>query len=307
MPILYTSLLAVFLVIAAGWGLKARGMIVDAQWVGFERVTYYVLFPAVLISTISMAKLGDLPFLAVAATLVTCILVVTGLLLLLRPLLLRAGIDGPAFTSVFQGAARWNSFVALALAGSLYGQNGIALMAIVVATLIPLLNVLSVLILSRYATGPQLSLTATLKALIRNPFIWSCLLGIVLNPVSHLIPAAIVSAVDITGRAALPAGLLVTGSGLDLRSLARPRLPHAVATGLKLAFIPLLAILLGSALGLAGTPMAIIVIASAVPTATGSYILARQMGGDAPLMAEITTLQTFLALLTLPLFMALAK
>jgi malonate transporter and related proteins len=307
MPMIYTSLIAVFLVIAAGWGLKARAIVTDLQWAGFERVTYYVLFPAVLISTISMAKLGDVPFFAVATTLVTCILLVTALLLLLRPLLLRLGIDGPAFTSVFQGSARWNSFVALALAGSLYGQTGIALMAIVVATLIPLLNVLSVLILSRYAAGPQLSLPATLKALIRNPFIWSCLLGIALNPVSHLIPAAVVSALDIAGRAALAAGLLVTGSGLDLKSLARPRLPHALASGLKLAVIPFLAITMGSVLGLTGTPMAIIVIAAAAPTATGAYILARQMGGDAPLMAEITTLQTLLALFTLPLCMAFAQ
>jgi malonate transporter and related proteins len=307
MPVIYTSLIAVFLVIAAGWGLKARDIITDVQWAGFERVTYYVLFPAVLVSTISMAKLGDVPFLAVATTLVTCILSVTALLLFMRPWLLRAGIDGPAFTSVFQGSARWNSFVALALAGSLHGQTGIALMAIVVATLIPLLNVLSVLVLSHYAAGPRLSLPATLKALIRNPFIWSSLLGIALNPVSHLLPAALVSALDIAGRAALAAGLLVTGSGLDLKSLARPRLPHALASMLKLVVIPFLAITMGAAMGLTGTPMAIIVIAAAAPTATGAYILARQMGGDAPLMAEITTLQTMLALFTLPLCMALAK
>jgi hypothetical protein len=42
------------------------------------------------------------------------------------------------------------------------------------------------------------------------------------------------------------------------------------------------------------------VIAAAVPTATAAYFLARDMGGDAPLMAEITTLQTVLALATLP-------
>jgi predicted permease len=40
-----------------------------------------------------------------------------------------------------------------------------------------------------------------------------------------------------------------------------------------------------------------------VPTAAASYILARQMGGDAPLMAEIATLQTVLAMLTMPLIL----
>jgi malonate transporter and related proteins len=45
----------------------------------------------------------------------------------------------------------------------------------------------------------------------------------------------------------------------------------------------------------------IVVIASAVPTATAAYILSRQMGGNAPLMAEIITAQTLLAMVTLPL------
>ena len=305
MPMLFNSLIAVFLVIAAGWGLKARGIVTDQHWAGFERVTYLALFPAVLIHTISMVRLASVPFLAVGATLVCCIFIVTGLLLALRPLLLTAGIDGPAFTSVFQGSARWNSFVGLALAGSLYGQEGVALIAIAIATMIPLLNVLSVLVLSRYAAGQTLDLAATLRALIANPFIWSTLVGVCLNPVSHLLPAALVSALDIAGKAALAGGLLVTGSGLDLKRLARPHLAHALATGLKLVAMPVLAISIGGLLGLAGTPIAVVTVAAAVPTATGSYILARQMGGDAPLMAEITTLQTLLALLTLPLFMAL--
>ena len=47
------------------------------------------------------------------------------------------------------------------------------------------------------------------------------------------------------------------------------------------------------------------VLCTAVPTASGSYMLARQMGGVRPLMAEILTVQTLLAMLTLPLALAL--
>jgi predicted permease len=39
----------------------------------------------------------------------------------------------------------------------------------------------------------------------------------------------------------------------------------------------------------------------AVPTAASGYTLARAMGGDAPLMATIITVQTALAFITLPL------
>jgi hypothetical protein len=304
-PVVVNSLLSVFLLIAVGWALKATRVIDDSHWVGFERVTYQVLFPAVVIATLSTARLSTVPFAAVGLTLVACIAIVTGLLLAARPALAAAGIDGPAFTSVFQGAARWNTFVALALAGSLFSTRGIALMAVAIAAMIPLLNTLSVLILGRFASGGGLTAADTARTLIRNPFIWSSLLGLALNPVSDLIPVPIGAALDITGRAALAAGLLVVGAGLDLRQLARPRLAHAIATMLKLGLMPLLALLIGRMAGLGGMELAVTIIAAAVPTATGSYILARQMGGDAPLMAEITTLETLLALFTLPLWLAI--
>ena len=44
-------------------------------------------------------------------------------------------------------------------------------------------------------------------------------------------------------------------------------------------------------------------ICGSVPGASSSYILARQLGGDAPLMANITTAQTLAAMLTMPLIL----
>ena len=47
-------------------------------------------------------------------------------------------------------------------------------------------------------------------------------------------------------------------------------------------------------------------LCSAVPTSASAYVLARQMGGDAPLLAQIITLQTILAAITMPVAIALA-
>ena len=113
------SLIAVFLVIATGWFLKERGVVSPAHWVGVERLTYQVLFPAVVIHTLAMADLRSMPVLGMGSSLVLAILSVAALLLLARPLLARAGVDGPAFTSIFQGSVRWNTFVGLALAAGL--------------------------------------------------------------------------------------------------------------------------------------------------------------------------------------------
>jgi hypothetical protein len=301
MTAMINSLVAVFLVIATGWGLKAAGMVSVAHWGGVERLTYQVLFPAVVVHTLATADLSRLPVLAMGASLILAILIVAGLLLLARPLLARLGIGGPAFTSIFQGSVRWNTFVALALAAGLLGRDGATMMAIAIAAMIPLLNIMCVLVLARFASGRPMGPAETLRSIALNPFIWSSALGLLLNQLQFMLPVALATYADILGQAALGVGLLVVGAGLDLRRLARPRLAHALAITVKLVLMPLIAWTLARQFGLTGPALAMTVVASAVPTATAAYFLARDLGGDAPLMAEITTMQTLLAMVTLPI------
>jgi predicted permease len=73
----------------------------------------------------------------------------------------------------------------------------------------------------------------------------------------------------------------------------------------KLVLMPLLAIALALWFGLSGTNLVIVAVCSAVPTSPSAYVMARQMGGDAPLLAQIITLQTILAAITMPIAIAL--
>jgi len=61
----------------------------------------------------------------------------------------------------------------------------------------------------------------------------------------------------------------------------------------------------GALFGLTGTSLAVVTACSAVPTSSSAYVLARQMNGDAPLLAQIITLQTILAAVTMPIAIAL--
>lgn len=296
----FSTLLPVFLVMALGWLLRVTSVVRDEHWPGLEHVTYAVFFPAFIIDTLARADLTSVPVLGVGGALIGAILVLAATLLGARRLLGRAiGLDGPSFTSLFQGATRWNTFVALAVAGNLHGQAGVALMAVAVAAMVPLLNVLAVVVLVRHAAGRPQTAAQVLLTLLRNPFIWSCAIGVALNLLPPL-PKVIASAVEITGKPSLAVGLMVVGAGLDLRSLARPRPVHLVAVGLKLLALPLIAVLIARALGVAGQDLSLTLAAAAMPTASSAYVLARQMGGNAPLMAEIITLQTLFALVTIP-------
>jgi len=299
------SLIPVIVMIAVGALLRLMRFLDEDEWIGFEKVSYHVFFPALVTETLARADLSGVPILGTAGALVTSILVVAACLMLCRPMLERAGVDGPAFTSIFQGSTRWNTFVALALATSLGGARGVTMSALCIALMIPLLNFLAVSVLTRYAAGKPQSLRGFVRTLLANPFVWSSAIGLALNLSGDPVPAPVMDGVMLLGKAALPCGLLLVGAGLEMTHLRRPGIALGVAVVIRLFLMPLLASTLAKASGLAGVDLLVVVIATAVPTANATYVLARRMGGDAPLMAAIVTVQTLLSVITLPLMIAL--
>ena len=305
MAIVMAALLPVFLLIVLGFVLKRSLMRLETQWHGLERLTYYVLFPALLIQTLVRADLSSVPVAGVGGALLLSALVMSLLCLGLRPLLSRLAIDGPAFTSIFQGATRWQTYVALAVSGNLYGEIGLALASVAMVAIIPLVNVFSVAVLAHYASPEKQSVRAIAMTVVRNPLIWACAIGLAINVTQVPLPRLWHEVADALGRSSLGIGLLVTGAGLHLEGMFRPSLAAGVAVFLKLILMPMLAIALALWFGLSGSNLAIVAACSAVPASSSAYVLARQMGGDAPLLAQIITLQTILAAITMPIAIAL--
>ena len=306
MPVVVGALLPVFLLIVLGFILKRSLMRLDTQWHGLERLTYYVLFPMLLVQTLVRADLSQVPVAGVGGALMLSALAMALLCLAIRPQLSRFAIDGPAFTSLFQGAIRWQTYVALAVSANLFGDTGLALASVAMVAIIPLVNVLSVAVLARYAAPERPSAREILMTVVRNPLIWACTVGLVLNVLHAPLPKLWHEVADSLGRSSLAIGLLVTGAGLQLEGLFRPRSAAAIGVVLKLILMPALAIGLALAFRLDGPDLAIVAVCSAVPCSSSAYVLAREMGGDAPLLAQIITLQTMLAAITMPVVIALA-
>lgn len=298
------ALLPVLLVIVVGWAAANIPIMPREQWAGLETLMYYILFPSLLIVSLVSTDLGALPFTTLGLALVLMILTMAAICLALRPILAaRFGVDGPAFTSIFQGATRWNTTVAIVIAGYLYGPEGVALMSVAIVAMIPLLNVLSVSVLSWYASATPPSPKRIALELVRNPLILSCAAGIALNLGNVPLPEGVTAALRLMGNAGLAAGVLAVGAGLNLSSLRRPGIRLGTGTLLRLFLMPLLAAGYAALLGVDGTARGIAVLAAAVPTASAAYVLARKMGGDGKLMAEIVTMQTVFAIATLPFFL----
>jgi len=296
-----TALWPLFALLAIGYLARRFDFPGAAFWPPAERATYYVLFPSLLVSRLSRAELGGAQTLQMVSAVLVLLLIATLLLLLLRPVLRLANAQ---FTSLYQGSLRFNTYVALAASAALIPAGGVALAAVVTAVMIPTLNLLCVLVFAWFgAVRP--TPRGVLRTLVTNPLILACLLGILLNVSGLGLPAAARPVLDLLGGMALPLGLLAVGAAIDLRLLRGSGRAVFIAIVVKLLLFPLLAVLLARLIGLDLVASQVLLVFAAVPTATASYILARQLGGDAPLMANIITAQTLVSLLTMPLMLKL--
>ncbi|MBS29165.1 MAG: hypothetical protein CL566_09640 [Alphaproteobacteria bacterium] len=302
----FLALVPIFLLIAAGWAMRAILIRDDAMWRPIERLAYYLLIPALVIHDLSVADLGSLPFWRMVVALLGAILIVAGVLVILRPALSRILVEGNAgFTSVFQGSVRANFFIILAAAPTLLPAYGAALVIVAVAFFTVTVNLLSVLVLARWGGSGEANLVSLVKRLLTNPFIAATALGIALNLSRLPVPVVIDTTLVLMAGAGVPLALLTAGSGLRLASLGTHLPGLFIASFARLVATPAIAFGLGSLLGLDAAVLAMLVMFHSQPTSTSSYVLARQMGGDHELMAAILTTHTLVAIVTIPLMLAL--
>lgn len=276
----------------------------DTFWPQMERLIYFVLFPAMLVGTLATADVTQVPVGRLALVLLGAMAFFGLLLWRLRDWLRLAPA---AFTSVFQGAVRFNTYVGVAGAAALHGSLGVTTAAVAVALMVPVVNVMCVASFVGAGTLGSASLGKSVTALIKNPLILACLVGIGLNVLGIGLPGWSEATVGLLGRAALPLGLVAVG--VALRPAALLRIDHGVlaTNSVKLLLMPAFVLILTWILQLDPVSRDVALLFAALPTATSAYILARQLGGDAELMAAIITGQTLLAMLTLPLWLKLVS
>jgi hypothetical protein len=296
------SLLPICLIILTGYGFKHAKFPSPDFWPLADKFTYYVLMPSLLVYKLSLAKIElSHTINLVATTMGTIFLVLLSLMFL--NLFLR--FENRAFTSIVQGGIRFNTYVFLAFVDTAYGDQGLVLAAIVLAFVIPFINVLCISVFAIYTRNGKFSFRSFFKTIVKNPLIGACAIGGLINASGIAMPLFSLKALSIISSAALPIGLLSVGVGLELGHIRHAKKELVVATVSKLLLFPFLAYGVGLLLGLSGTPLSIAVIFGAMPTAVSSYILARELGGDVSLMASIITLQTMACMGTLFLIVPL--
>ena len=301
-----SAIAPIFLIIATGYLLHRTKVADETVWSAVEHICFYLLFPFLIIRTLSRANLGSVPIIDFMIVLVVAILGMAAILILIQAFVWkRYPESGPSFSSIFQGATRFHGFVAIAVIGPLYGDDGVTLAALALAIMVPLLNVISVIVLSVYGrSDSRPEVAAVLTKIATNPLIIACSIGLLFNYFG--IPNIIFDTVDIIGSGGLGLALLAVGAGLKLDQAAQHKMLLTIGVLTRLIGMPTIVIAMSWLVGLEGVARTVAIIAGAVPTASSAYVMARKMGGDAELMSSIVTFQVIVAFFTLPLFVYIA-
>lgn len=304
---IFLSIAPIFLLLVLGYLLRRNGIPSIEFWNLNDRLVYWVLFPALLFNNTSTINLsGDL-----LASFAAAIYAGFGGAVLFALASSRlANLSGPTASSVLQGAARHNSFIALAVAERLIGAEGLALASLVTALLIPVTNITVVTLMVMMIHGggaPRAVIGVVLRDLARNPLLIAVFLGIAANSLGATSIPIVHDMTRILGAAALPIMLLCVGANIRLRAMSSAGLPVALSVIGKLMVFPALILAAAQFVDLSETALLVLIFYGAAPTAASAYTLARQMGGDAPAMATIITLQTALSFITLPLTVLLVQ
>ena len=298
----FAALLPVFIVIMLGFGFRRSGLVGESHWQGVDHVCYFVLFPAIIFKEIAGTDFAGVPVLAMAAAMMMALATMFALLLLFRKHLYAAlAMSGPQYSSLFQGATRWHTFIALAIIPVYFGPGALAIGAVAAAAMIPLLNVVNVAVVSVHGGQTKVDSRKLICDIARNPFVVSSVLGVVWQALGLPLPGVAAQVLDIVGKGALGLALLAVGAGLQFGNAAAARAPIAVAVALKLLAMPLFMAGWLALFGVTGQAAAVVILAGAVPTGSGAYVLARQLGGDAGMVANILTAQLIAAAVTIPM------
>jgi malonate transporter and related proteins len=302
----FLALLPVFIVIAVGFGLRRSGLVAEDHWAALDHLCYYVLFPAIIFKEIAAADFSHIPVWSMAFAMMLGISTMFAFLLIFqRQLIEILKLNGPQFSSLFQGASRWHTFIALAIIPIYFGQSALALGGLSAAAMTPLLNIVNVAVISVHGSGDKMAFRRVFLPIIKNPFVLSSLGGVAWKMLHLPLPGMGVQVLDMIGRGALGLALLAVGAGLRIDEALSTKGPVLVATVLKLLVMPVFMAIWLKVLGVSGEAASVAILCGAVPTGSGAYVLAKQMGGDAPMVATILTLQVMCAAVTIPLVLHL--
>ena len=312
MPILET-LAPVILLIAFGAVLAHIRFLGSAFMADLNKLAFWIALPCLIFRSIAEAQTPDPD-----TGKVIVVLVVASLIGAAVGWLATRWVSAPSETAgtLAQGAFRGNLayvglpvlFYSFANLDPAHREAARATSLLAMASLTAIYNVMAVCVLqgSRHQLDRK-SLALMARSIATNPLIIACLAGIAASMVRLRLPVIIDRPLEALGAIAVPVALLCIGGALAGAQLQGRRAAVFVGALAKVALIPLFVWLGCHLAGISGVDQRIALVFSACPTAAASFVMAREMGGDAVMASGIIAVSTVLSAPALALVLFLAS
>ncbi len=299
-----SALVPVFAIILSGFLISRINLVSAELWPGLEKLTYYFFFPALLVLNLAESNFDWIELRQITQVVLFGLVAISLIVILYSKLIAR---DRSALSSVYQGSIRFNTYIGLACIDALYGDRGLATAALCLAVYVPLVNVASVISLSLHSTNGRNRWVTVFSSTVSNPLVIACFIGISISYTGFRIPDLALESITILSQPALTLGLLAVGAGIHASAMGAQIGQLCAALLNKMLLFPA-AVFAACLLFKTGTELAtILILLSTLPAPPSAYILARQLGGNTALMANIITVQTPVALLSIPFWLDMSE
>jgi predicted permease len=300
-----TTIVPIFVIIILGWLARVYGFIRDEFISPANRLVFYLAIPAMVFRSVSKASLNS-QFdgrVVTLAALSVCIVFCIAWFLARRSSLPRSQ-RGAFIQDSFHGNI---GYIGLAVSFYYLGQEGFVKASILAAFLLILQNLLGVIALQANAPYNSASKNRWKPALkiAGNPIILSALAGILVSLTALPVPLVLGRCLDILSGLALPLALLIIGASLSF-DMVLSKLKAVLSCGfLKLILMPAIGFSLFRLLNVMPEAYLPGIILLASPTATVTYVMAKEMQGDSDFAVAAISLNTLLSAVTYTIWLSI--
>ena len=302
---IFYSVLPIFLIALLGSVIRRKWLTSDEFWRGLEKLSFYVLFPTVLFQYSYKVDLGSSGFLRLAGALIIANLIIAILLVVYQS---RKPYDKVQFTTIFQGATRYNNYVFFGLGAALFGEDGLSIISTISPCLLIVTNITSIMSFIYYipqnegsSFSRKKSLILMIKSIAANPFVIASIVGWFFNYFELILNVGVEKTIRSLADSALAIGIMIVGASIKFTIKPEYFKQVIITSGVKLIAMPIITFIVLWSMSITGIAQSVGILFSCLPCASSSYILSRQLGGDPETMSSTITFTTVFSILSLSL------
>lgn len=297
------TIVPIFFIIIFGYILQQKGLIKTQFIQEANRFIFLFSLPLLIFTGIMKSDVKDVALANILSVIIPTIATLCLAFLLAFALGLKKGTLGSFVQTSFHGNI---TYIGLAVLYYMLGEEGLKKGSILIAFLILVNNTLAIAILS-WTSQKHDNIWRSLVSVVKTPLIIATLVGMFLFYFGIPVPKLLMKSMGILANIALPMALIIIGASMSVSTIKSSFRLSGLVTVMKLMVLPSLSFLFCYLYAIPLHDVLPGIILLATPTATTSFILANQLGGDTELASGVITLSTLLSPFTFTFWVYVVK